>query len=436
MTPQSSIFVLAPLKRECEAELRALLASMNVEERPGHADPRNPLVPFADLPQIHYARFAILKDETLDDIHTAYGLPRVDYPVSLAFLADFDGAADDFRRDLARCAQSGLDKIFSCCEGYVSGTGLAQWMKDREAPPAANYVNWIGRTVVQVREENALRLALEEELRRDPAAFAGKTPREIHFTLSEFVRRRVYQGCLRLTPPARTPFGWWIRNLVHAIGGVLAVLVLAPLFVLYLPVFALQLRLHEKSDPEIAPRVSDAHEYALSKLEDYDVTNQFTVMGSVKPGLFRRWTLAVLLSAVNWTARHIFSRGHLARVSTIHFARWVFIDGKRRVVFASNYDGSLESYMDDFINKVGWGLNLSFSAGIGYPLTRWLLLDGSKRDQKFKYVLRRHELPTEVWYKAYPGLTAFDLKRNTRIRQGIEQRSLTDQELREWVALL
>ena len=40
-------------------------------------------------------------------------------------------------------------------------------------------------------------------------------------------------------------------------------------------------------------------------------------------------------------------------MSTIQFARWVFLDGGKRVIFTSNYDGSLDSYMDDFINKVG-----------------------------------------------------------------------------------
>jgi hypothetical protein len=216
----------------------------------------------------------------------------------------------------------------------------------------------------------------------------------------------------------------------------LVVLALAPLLLLYLPVFLYQLRSREKSDPVIAPRVTRSHEEDLGRLEDYDVTNQFTVMGSVKPGPFRRGTLIFILWVMNWATRHIFNRGHLARVVTIHFARWVFVNDKRRVVFASNYDGSLESYMDDFINKVGWGLNLAFSVGVGYPATNWLLLDGSKDEQKFKYVLRRHEQATEVWYKAYPGLTAFDLKRNTRIREGLEQSEPTDDELREWLALL
>jgi hypothetical protein len=40
-----------------------------------------------------------------------------------------------------------------------------------------------------------------------------------------------------------------------------------------------------------------------------------------------------------------------------------------------------------------------------------------------------------VWYKAYPGLTAFDLKRNTLIRQGIEKPNLPEADLWRWVAL-
>jgi hypothetical protein len=45
-------------------------------------------------------------------------------------------------------------------------------------------------------------------------------------------------------------------------------------------------------------------------------------------------------------------------------------------------------------------------------------------------------LPTQVWYKAYPGLTAIDLERNSRIREGLECSSLTDSQMRDWVALL
>jgi hypothetical protein len=92
--------------------------------------------------------------------------------------------------------------------------------------------------------------------------------------------------------------------------------------------------------------------------------------------------------------------------------------------------------MEDFINKVGWGLNLAFSNGIGYPTSSWLVLGGSKDEQKFKYFLRRHEMPTQVWYKAYPGQSAFDLKRNALIREGIDRDDMSDAELEQWTALL
>jgi hypothetical protein len=106
------------------------------------------------------------------------------------------------------------------------------------------------------------------------------------------------------------------------------------------------------------------------------------------------------------------------------------------MIFFSNYDGSVESYMDDFINKTGFGLNASFSNGIGYPRTNWLVMDGCIDERKYKEYLRRHTLPTQVWYKAYPGLTAVDLERNTRIRRGLEASSISEQEAREWLALL
>lgn len=433
MTPQSNVMVTAPVKMEREAELRALLESMN--DTPGHANPANSLLPFALFDQVHFARFAILQDQTLDDIQTAYGLPRVDYAVTLTFIADFDGSADDFRADFAQRAARGLRKIFSCCADFAPESDIARWMKDHETPAAAMYQNWRGRTVRQVHEENALRLALEAHLQSNSTSLTTESPRQVHVSLKDFVIAETRAGRLTLTKPSPTPPAWWLQNFLHLIGVPFILLLLAPLLLLYLPIFIYQLRSREKHDPQIAPPVDPTHEESLARLEDHDVTNQFTALGSIKLGLFRRWTLSFVLWVLDWAARHIYTSGHLARVSTIHFARWVFLNRKRRVLFASNYDGSLESYMDDFINKVGWGLNLVFCAGIGYPSTRWLVLDGSKDEQKFKYFLRRHELPTDVWYKAYPGLTAFDLERNTLIRRGIENGSLPDAELRQWVAL-
>jgi len=425
--------VVAPIITERENELKSLLESMT--SHPGQANPSNPIVPFGEFGQLHFARFVILADQTLEDIHTAYGLPRVDYPLTLAFIADFDGSADDFRADLAERAGDGLQRIFSFCQDFTPGCDLVRWMEDHEAPPIAAYQNWLGRTVLRVHEENALRLALENYLQENADSLAGMKPREIYGELKDFVKRETLSGRLSLTSPKPTPFGWWMGNLLNLIGVPIILLALAPFFILYLPVFIYQLRRREKTDMQIAPPVDIEYERELSRLEDYDVTNQFTVMGGIKPGLFRVCTMSVVLWVVSWTARHIYIRGHLARISTIHAARWVFMNQKKRMVFASNYDGSLDSYMDDFINKVGFGLNVVFSNGISYPTTNWLVFDGSKNEQPYKYVLRRHQLPTEVWYKAYPGLGVFDLKRNTLIRQGCEKYRMPDGKLREWLGL-
>ena len=89
MTPQSSLMVAARVDRKSLGGLRALLSTMNFG--PGRVNAANPLVPFGKLENLHFARFVILDDQTLDDIHLLYGLPRQEYPLYLAFTCDFDG---------------------------------------------------------------------------------------------------------------------------------------------------------------------------------------------------------------------------------------------------------------------------------------------------------------------------------------------------------
>jgi hypothetical protein len=431
MSPHSTFMVVAPLDPDRVTSLRALLATMN--RRPGVVDPQNPLVPFGRLDRLHFARFVILDDRTLDDV-AVYGVPRRDLPISLAFLGDHDGSAREFLADLVDRAGDGLRRIFSHCRDFSADGNLLEWMRAHEQPPAAVYVNWVGRSVRQVREEAALRDALSSYLDGNAAALLGKSPQEKRDALRRFVETEIQAGRLALTPnPNR--FAWRVENALHGAWVVLILGLLAPLLLLYLPIFLVQLRHRERRDPEIAPRPDPQQVTCLAALEDHDVTNQFSALGTLKPGWFRRSSVTFFLWILNNASRHIYHRGHLTRVGTIHFARWVFLDNKQRMLFASNYDGSLESYMDDFINKVAWGLNLVFSNGVGYPRTDWLLFHGAKYEQKFKHFLRRHELPTEVWYNAYPGLTALDLERNTRIRAGMDKPSMTDAEIEEWLRL-
>src|SRR5689334_1384070 len=108
MLPQSTFFVLAPIRPEREADLRRMLASMN--QAPGRLKAGGP-IPFAAFDVVHFARVLVLDDKTVDD-HLALGVPRPTFPLYLAFLGDVDGDADAFLASLAAHAPDGLRALF------------------------------------------------------------------------------------------------------------------------------------------------------------------------------------------------------------------------------------------------------------------------------------------------------------------------------------
>jgi hypothetical protein len=416
---------------EKKGDLLALLATMN--EAPGHADPANRLVPFGEFQELHFARFVVLDDRTLQDL-AYYEQSFPDAPVYLAFLGDCDGPSDRVLEAIARRAEHGLRAIFSHCQGFDPGAALLAWMKGHSVRPAATYVNFIGRTVKRIQEDAALHAALLQYLGEETPS---ERPRETRERLAKAVRDRGPA----LSPEESGPLLWelkWLLGYLLAGGALLTGgwLVVGTPLILLVPVYLYWLRELENSDPVIVPRVDEDHVRALTSIEDYDLVNQFSAFGTMKPGRLRAATVRVLLSILNVANWGLYSRGRLARIGTIHFARWVYLDDRRRIFFASNYDRSLETYADDFVNKVAFGINLVFSNGIGFPRTRFLILDGAKNERDYQHFLRRHQIPTQVWYSAYRGLTVFDINRNARIRDGLGKRSVTDTEIREWLALL
>src|SRR5689334_7241422 len=184
MLPQSAVLIMAPVAEGRENELESLLGSLN--RQPSWADPNNALVPFGKLDRLHMARFIILRDPTPDDIRV-HGLPPAGLRPSLAFFADCDGPADAFLAELARTCGPGLRQIFGCCEGFDAGADVLAWLRRRQHPIAAAYVNWVGRTVRQIREEAALHKALLAWLDANAATVAGNPPQVVHRRLVEFV---------------------------------------------------------------------------------------------------------------------------------------------------------------------------------------------------------------------------------------------------------
>ena len=124
----------------------------------------NALVPFGRFDSIHVARFVdrstIRRSTTATCLSGPAGNATAFY---LIFLGDCDGPGDELlardrrARPATACARSSPIATTS-----TRDADLLAWMRAHRTPPAAVYVNWVGRTVRQVREEAALHEALRE----------------------------------------------------------------------------------------------------------------------------------------------------------------------------------------------------------------------------------------------------------------------------------
>lgn len=417
--------VAARLDESRVVTVESILRRMN--HASGQVNENNALVPFARFAALHVARFAILRDNTLGDRASA---DSADLPIYLAFIGDCDGDGAAMLAEIAHVAEAGLREIFAPCADPPD-IDLLAWLRAHSCRPEAQYVNWVGRGVMQIRQEQALHTALRAWLIAHP-----HTARLSPLALRTQLIQALHASGDAPPPLQPMPLLWRLQNGLHLASTVALLTALTPIIVLGAPFYLIVLRRRETTDPVAPDPPTDAHLRRLNEIEDHSASNQFTGFGSVKPGRFRLVTLTAALWLLNVGLRHIYTRGRLARVGTIHFARWVFMDNRQRLFFATNYDASMDSYMDDFINKVAYGLNLVFSNGIGWPRTRWLLFGGAATEQQFKYYLRRHQLPAQVWYKAYPDLTASDLARNTTLREGFTRAHMTEPEARQWLSLI
>lgn len=148
------------------------------------------------------------------------------------------------------------------------------------------------------------------------------------------------------------------------------------------------------------------------------VQNHMFAVSRLKPGRFRNLLLRFVYRGIEALAGS-FRPGHLADIGTIHFARWVKLPGTNRLLFFSNYDGSWESYLEDFITKAHQGLTAVWSNTKDFPRTKLLINDGATDGARFKRWARRQQRPTQFWYSAYPDLTAQRIRTNAHVRAGI-----------------
>jgi len=402
------------------ASLEGLLQEIQDSNLTGH----HPGLPLADLKRLHFGSMVIFKD------------PDGNYDPTLVFENNFDGELDDYLEDLLERAAAGLHQIYSHCLDY-----RATGSQDREeilaflhahiVRPNAYHIGNVGRGVARIKQEEEMMDGIEAFL--DGFAREGLedvSPSSLRNSIQQFVESKPEWAWARQAQKRMT-FAERLIPWVKVIGVGLLVLILLPLLLPFLIIYLIALRGREITDRSEIPSPEQGHIQRLARREDHIVQNHMASLCYVKPGQFRRATLRGVLWLANLVAR-VSYKGKLSGLDSLHFAHWVLIDNGRRLLFLTNYDGSWENYLDDFIDKAAFGLTGIWSNTMDFPRTSFLVFGGARDAARFKAIARRTQAYTNVWFSAYPKLTVQGVDNNSTVREDLF-RSLSETATMNWL---
>jgi cytochrome P450/deferrochelatase/peroxidase EfeB len=222
----------------------------------------------------------------------------------------------------------------------------------------------------------------------------------------------------------------WIGSMA-LIRGLLATLVV----LIAIPtLFFWAIRRAEKSDWIDTSQASLAHIEALGAVEDTPgyAQNHILAMGEIKPGFLRAFAHAFALWGIKMIIIFNYRPGFVINMGTIHYARWWRVPGTNKTAFYSNFDGSWESYLEDFITRARWGQTAVWSNWIGFPETKFLINKGAEDGDRFKRWVRKHQQVVPFWYSRFPTLSTDQIRNNALIHSGVA-RAQSHSEAEEWL---
>ena len=400
---QSALTLVTPIKPGQESNVDIILKGIRQDLDIGS------FKLFDEIGTIHYARFVVLKDQLSNS------------KANLVFSSDYDGLLDEHLLIICNKGQAIIDELYGCCEGYPqpadrSDLSRKSYLFNHAIKEASFYIGAPGRTVEQIRKESSLRNFIWNMLHTNK--WDSKSPVEvIHSVKQQVLANPQYQWVNDRVQLPRVKF------LGRPLVQIILILVLFPITIpllLFAGICILIIHFrYEKTDVPLGKTPSQIDESKLKELEEYEdvhYQNQFTQIIEMKPGKFRLYTLKALMAYARFRVSTEFRLGKLMGIPTIHFARWVIFDNNKQVLFFSNFDGSWQQYLGDFIDKSGWGLTAIFSNTKDFPKTRFLFMGGAYDEEHFLAWARYTQVPTAVWYCAYPHLSIKNINNNSAIR--------------------
>lgn len=424
MTQHGAYSIIVNIREGMQQELASLLQHIDA------AVGTNDIIPFRQIPSIHFARFVLL-DECAD-IRGNSIRPR------LVFTTNYDQPLDSHLHSLVAVAGKGLWRIFSMCEdppqGEYDAVTLGNFLASHNKKAETFYVGVGYRSVQQIRNENVLRDAINQFADSNRSNFQQQPASAVRQKIIDFVHTRPDLQWAT-TPETVATAGWNIGFYGKLILVILLFLLFLPVIIPFVIIWMLIMLGHEIAEKDDPDPVTKAHIRELIDRETQIVQAQFSALGNVKPGKFRLATMMFLLRSTDFLAPYLFSKGKLSGIPTVHFARWLIIDEGRQMLFLSNYDGNSENYLRDFIHIAAKQLTLMFCHTQGFPRTRLMTFGGAANAEGFMAWARYKQIITNVWYSANTQVSVMNIYQNNKIRNGLYG-NMTEAKAKVWISII
>src|SRR5262249_39235834 len=108
--------------------------------------------------------------------------------------------------------------------------------------------------------------------------------------------------------------------------------------------FAWRLSLLERRDvpDDQGPKLDNVRALVARENLRGHAQNHFMAVTLLKPGWFRKLTLALSLWGIRKLVDHAYRPGFVLNMGTIHYAKWFRLPKTDKLIFLSNFDGSWE----------------------------------------------------------------------------------------------
>jgi hypothetical protein len=418
-----TLTILAAIRPGEEAPLRRVLRPIGDDIKGTRLDEAvlRPRVEFVRSRAIHFARFAILDDP---DRGTARK--------RLLYSANYDGDLDSHLAELMGIT-SDMNAIWGRLEGYAGLGDFPRFIRAHAHEPEAFYIAFRDATVDRVQNAIAARRCAQTLLgggSPDPLAALRSRPSRrlppgandllVAFDDAASSVAAAFDRLVRALPivvdGGRAIARCGFRNVFLGTQRIVASLDRYLLFRWLNRVTRNHMPSQRSPYSSLVfdncsapvplepgdemPSTSDPESIPTFR-EDVVTQNQLTVVTVVKPGEVDR--VRAVMAAIDSFSKRLARPGSLIGISTIHFVKWLVIDEGRRLIMVSDYDGSWESYIDEFAEMILSGLDAIWETAYGYPP------DGARDLPAFKRFLRSHQVPSEVFFSAYPDATVLNI---------------------------